>query len=229
MLLDDPLGPLLDITPALINGPHNPLDLNDLEDIYTVGESSSHRWRSFIDSDDWNPKQFHDTLLQRRAYHARCAWETSITYSMMEPDWLTLDAVRRMREFAHFNLRCVEIEMVTYQLTCGSIGITTKKQLKLYRAATLVYEASLYMAGLYALDEKSKEKLDAYKELKKNKPTMSENKKDLAIFIDHSCWGLNELLKRFASHAQEGESLEAFVERLKEIILALDEILVLKN
>ena len=65
-----------------------PLDLSLIEDIYQVGDSSTIRWRTFINAEKWDPKQFQDKLLQRRAYHARYVWETSLLLHATDLDWL---------------------------------------------------------------------------------------------------------------------------------------------
>ena len=81
-----------------------PNNIQLVTDVYCVGTVSTERWRSFIDCENWDPKQFHDKLLASRAYHARICYETSSFISITNPDWVSTPMIELIQETAHFEL-----------------------------------------------------------------------------------------------------------------------------
>lgn len=230
MSLLDILDLLVDIQsptePALIPPP---LDLSCVEDIYCVGVSSSDRWRQFIDCDNWDPKQFHDTLLQRRAYHARVVWEVSYLISFTESNWIALDAMTQMKDIANLELRVVEIKIISFQLTCNMIGILTGDRQFLYRVVCLIHLASVEIGEkIYTFQKRDKLYLQAMGEVRRTKPLPSDSVTQLGKNFDIQISGLSQLCEvglPFIVQHNESQWLAKYTEKLKLIVFECDKLL----
>jgi hypothetical protein len=170
--LDEPLIP-------------NAVDMTAFQDIYVVGKPTSKRWRSFINAEDWSPKQFHDQLMKDRAYHARCVWEASMLISYTDSSWLSTDAFVMIKDVANYSLRQTEFEILSFQLTAGMIGIILEDQHALYRCATVLYLTMMTCADLPMRRAKiTKEDRKLYGEFVRMKPLPHDSKKSLGVNID---------------------------------------------
>ena len=213
--LDEPL------IPVPIEFPH--------EDCY-IPTSSSTRWRSFINAEDWDPKKHNDDLLKKRDYHARIVWETSLLITMTDINWLCVDAIKVIQNVAHLELRISEIDLVSYQLTCGMIGVGAKERVKLYHCAVKLFMLNIFMmktiVGSFGGEKESVDKKMAGK-----KPEPSDSKRTLCKQIDLEVFEVKELLSRgiIQLMSQGDHSFVAELgDMLKEVVISLDQVLVVQ-
>ncbi len=235
-ILDEPITHSL---PTFLADPLIPIPLeniNMLEDIYSVGPSSSERWRIYIDCKDWDPKKYNDKLLQKRAYHARHVWEIITLIAMCDDGWLTIDVLRMIRNGAFLELRLVEIELMSFQLTCGNIGITTKKDkhAELYRCACTMFLTCLFMANKI-LDNKgkkrTKEQRKLYLELQDEKPLQVDSTKTLASTINKGIYTLHQFTQKGTLLLNDEKKMSDLMltlsTKLKECIISFDDVAVI--
>jgi hypothetical protein len=190
-----------------------------------VPVSDSERWRTYIDSDAWEPEKHNKDLLSRREYHARSVWEASMLLSFTDIDWVSTDTIIALRDVGHLELRITEIEIVSYQLTCGMVGIGARERQKLYHCATNLFMCNMYMSKILESKKSTLVKLENLK------PSPSDSKKDLCKQIDLSIFGAHQLLTKGLESMREkrGHELVAELsEKLKRCIISLDEVLVIQ-
>lgn len=101
----------------------SPVDITNIADVYCVGEQPMERWRVFIDVKNWDPKEHHDFLATRRAYHARIVYEATLLLSFTHSNWLSVPTFEMIRDTAHFEMRSCELESAYFELSCGTIGV----------------------------------------------------------------------------------------------------------
>ena len=205
-----------------------------LEDIYSVGLQPIERWRSYIDVTNWDPKQYHDKLLQKRAYHARIVWEMLTFESYTDSTWLSTASIQMIKDVAYLELRTIEIEIMSYQLTCGMIGINAKKENQ-----KLLYECSLhmYLTVLWLCDKvqgktKTKQQHKTYSEVVQDlKPFPSNSAKEHGKLIDQLIFAIQEFLKRSTIMLDNEKEKESFMEelsiKLKKCICSFDKIAII--
>lgn len=213
-----------------------PVDITFLDDVYTVGPSSSKRWRSFIDCTAWDPRNFHTRILQRRAYHARTAWEATYLLSFTDSSWISSCNFKVIQETAIYNLRAVEFELASFQLTSGMIGIlfNGSNQDDLYNACVGMHTAIMWIVNkIYTIRPKSKEQRKEYSGLVNQKPAKFMSGRKLCILADEHIHELQLLLKNQEIHSifsgtEKYEIIKALGSRLTFIIRDLDKVLVVK-
>lgn len=192
------------------------------EDCY-VPVSGSERWRSFIDSEKWEPDQHNKDLLSRREYHARMVWETCMMLSIMDIDWVCKDSLEALREVGHLELRITEFAIVSYQLTCGMVGIGARERQKLYHCAINLYMCNMFMSKSIGAEKGTLEKL------KDLKPNASDSKQELCRQIDISVFGAHQLLSKGIHIVNENEKVvRELNQRLRDCIKSLDLVLVIQ-
>jgi len=204
-----------------------PIDLSLIEDIYTVGLSPMARWRAYIDCENWQPKNFHDQLLKSRAYHARCVWEACFLMSFTNKDWLTIGANQTIKDVAHFELRKVEIQIMSYQLTCGMLGICCDKHPQLFFCAEKTFECVMFLAEHILKDgQKKMSNRKAFGEIQRTKPFKSESRKALGKYIDEGIYTVMELLNKGTVVIQENSTkfVEEMGNKLRLMICSFDKV-----
>ena len=194
----------------------------DHEDCY-VAEPTSERWRSFIDVEDWEPEIHNKSILNRRKYHARVVWETTMLIAMTDINWLSTSAIQLIQDVAKFELRVVEIELVSYQLTCGMIGIGAKERVKLYHCAVNLFMCNMFIAEVLMgdMDEKQKK---IHRKLMGIKPMPGDSKKDLCRQIDLGVFGAHEMLNKGSNKLPMAQ----LSNKLKSVIISLDAVLIIQ-
>jgi hypothetical protein len=229
MLLDDlpATGEMDNLAPPLIPSVEDNIDL--IGDIYCVGESPGKRWRMFIDCKDWNPRQFHEKLLVKRAYNARMCWETSYYLGLGESNWLSRETISLIQRTAHFKLRVAEFEILTFQLTCGMLGIKCEDHDKLFTCSVLVFTTMVWFSKnvLDLGDNKDKERRTAHIELMQDlRPFSVDSNKRLAILIDKSIFTIVQFLTTHEGVFPLNSNLvEEMAKKMKNCILMLDDVI----
>lgn len=192
-----------------------------IEDLYCVGVSPLERWRCFINCDDWDPRKHHDTLLGRRDYHARQTWELVAITSILGPDYMCKETLEIVRDVSAVELRKVEFEMMSYQLTCGMIGISGHKK-DLYRTSCILHLVTVYITNLIlGGKEKDAEQIKLFDTMIEEKPRKADNKEKLSMKIDRSIFAIQELLKHGTFKETELKNLSY---KLKDGVLAFDSV-----
>ncbi len=215
------------LSQPLVSLPLN--NLNEITDIYTVGLSPIQRWRSFIDAENWDPYQFHDSLLRKRAYHARCVWESVWILSFTDSSWVTIPSYEMLRDIASFELRVVEFEILGYQLTCGMLGIGANSFDKLFDCAIGLYVTLIWLTEKILGPNRTKTQRLAHVEIVQMKPGRSDSKKNICKHIDRFIFMLQEYLKKgevMMGLQQTTHFLSHMTMRLRKNIIALDEIII---
>lgn len=210
--------------------PLPPPNITILDDIYTIGPTPSERWRCFINCEKWHPEHHHGELMKRRAYHARCCYEAIMMLSMMESNWLNIPTVTMMRNVAQFELRVVEMEILSYQLTTNQVGfmIEKHKQEELYRCSVKLFMTVVWITDKILGKKKTKEQMIAYSDIMQMKTGPSDSKKSLALSIDKFIFSINEYMKRgniMVDTVKNTSFMEILSEKLKECICSVDKIL----
>jgi len=230
-LIDSPLipGTLDNLVEPLIPPP---VDTYNLDDIYIVGETSSGRWRTFINCLDWNPKKYNNHLLQRRAFHSRACWEAIYLLSFTDSSWVSIGAFTMIKDTAHLELRKVEIELLSFQLTTGVVGIKMDHQRNVYDASVVFFVTVIWFADLclkqQELSLKSKsEKKDIRKEHAKfmhMKPFPHHGIKELAKNLDQLIHALHMFLS--AIQLTKQLPIAEIGKKLQSCILMIDKIII---
>lgn len=205
----------------------SPIDVSFIEDIYTVGLSSIERWRVYIDCENWDPKQFHDKMMKRRAYHARCTWEACLLISFTNSSWLTVKTYETMRNISHFELRVVEIEIMSYQLTCGMIGIVCEKHPQLYFCAEKTFETVMFLTdAILGQGNKKMSHRKAHGEMKRTKPMKSDSRKQLGKYIDEGIFTVHSFIKSASIIINENSSdfVNELSTRMRLMICSFDKV-----
>lgn len=119
--------------------------MDEVADVYAVGEVPYHRWRSFADATrPWSPAGFHSDLLRKRDFHARNAYELAIILGIT-PDYTCRSSIEYLRVCAVVELRVCEVELAAFQLTSRQIGLYLTDHEALYAAATFLHGAHLHL------------------------------------------------------------------------------------
>ena len=210
-----------------------PVDSVFLDDIYSLPPVTSQRWRSFINVENWDPKQFHDDLLKRRAYHARMCWEATLLLSFTDSSWLGTKSYEMIKDVAYYNLRVVEFEMISFQLTCGMIGLGSKQHHDLFHASVGLYTTTVWIVDKILERQRVKKTMDqrkSYSQMILCRPGPSMTCKELCILIDQMIHELQEILKKeilFVDGVHDKtELMVKLSKRFEHIILAMDKILI---
>lgn len=205
-----------------------PVDLSYIDDIYFPLKSDSDRWRSFIDCDDWDPEQFHNALLKRRAYHARMYWEHALLISFTESNWLSLPTLEMVKNAAALSLRMAEFEIASYQLTCGMIAFRLDHP-KLLDCAIGLFTTMVWMAeNLLKKGVKSKDRRQQVSDLRSTRPFSVDSKKELAAKLDGYIFAIKEMLKKGGECLMEpGMDQSECLRQLKQCVLLLDGVFVI--
>lgn len=198
-----------------------PISTAEIDDIYTLDQSSSDRWRTFIHVDQWHPANHHTVLFKKRAMYARHVWESIILLSCTEPNYLTIPMLESIKSMASFKLRKTEIEIMTFQLTCGMIGLSIADQKDLYHCACLFYLTTIFIANRLLPEKKSLNQRHMYGELIRSKPMTVDSPKDLAIQIDRQILTLHVFLTKGGVN---DEDVDEVAKRLKQCICSFDKV-----
>lgn len=219
----EPILPLIEEPEALIPPP---VPVNDFEDVYCVGASSSERWRLFIDCENWHPEKFHDKLMRKRAYHARCAYEAALLVSYTNSNWLSTPAFELIRDLAVYEMRRVEFEIFSFQSTCGMIGLDSSDRSKLFTASVVMYTTMIWIAEhvLFTEDNRTKSMRKAFGELKDRRPYSVDGKNTLCENIDFYALSIRSFMTHDITsiNAQKGRFLKDLLLKLQQCILQMD-------
>lgn len=234
MDLPPPPGAFDNLPPPLIP---SPVDTSGYDDVYTVGEPSVKRWRTFINCLDWNPRKQHEEIMVKRAYHARSCWEASLLLSFTDSTWLSTSAYEMIRDAAHYELRKVEIELLSFQLTCGSLGIDMSgNKDSLYNCTAIFYTTMMHFANRCVSAQKAfisaKEQRQDRKDLAQflhMRPYPHHGAKELATNLDRLIHAVHTFLIHFPVDANNGAT-RLVANKLKQCIQLVDPIIVvIKN
>jgi hypothetical protein len=205
-----------------------PIDVSGLEDIYVVGEVSSERWRSFINCENWDPKQYNDKLLGKRAYAARCAYEACLLLSYTDSNWLSVSTFELVRDTALLELRIIEFELFTYQATCGMLCWVLEDQSKLYLTAGVCYSTLIWMADKIMFNKKlkpEKGEREDYVALKKLRPYSVDTSRELCRQIDQIVFAMKQFLSNDMRRVAVAENYaKELLVKLRNCILHLDNV-----
>ena len=215
------------LQPPLIPVPIHGLDV--LSDIYCVGLQPIERWRSYIDATDWDPKQYHDKLMGKRAYHARIVWEMFTFKSFTDFTWLSTTSLNLLAETALLEMRSIEIEIISYQLTCGMIGIKCDDHRDLYRCSLEFYTLVLWLTEKVLGKKKTKSQYQTLGEVKRDmQPILSMSKKELGKSIDKLVYAVQEFMKRAEIMVDKENEREIFMKelslKLQKAIISFDKV-----
>lgn len=202
------------------------LGLEMIEDIFYVGNSPPERWRSYINAGDWSPAKINGKLLKKRAYHARVAYEATLLLSFTDSSWLSTESYRMIQQVAMLELRTVEFELMSYQLTCGTIGLILENRDKLFVCATLMFTTQMWLADkIMDAGEKSFNKRKALVELGQARPFSVDSTKELAVQIDEYIYGIQEMMKKGSIMITKNTTIiEDLTNKLRLCIRAFDDV-----
>ncbi len=198
-------------------------DFNLINDVFLVGESPLERWRCYINGEEnWRPSKHHDKLISQREYHARQSWEMIVIISICG-DYTCKSTLEMLRDISVTELRKVEFEMMSYQLTCGMIGISGNRQ-DLYRVACVLHLITVYITNIIlGKSKKTKQQQKIFDSMVEEKPIKADNKMKLSVKIDKSIFAIQELIKHGTF---KDTDLKGLCFKLKDGILAFDSVAV---
>lgn len=204
-----------------------PYDFTAVEDIYTIPEDEkSERWRPWIDSENWDPKVLYEGLGKKRAYHARLAWEACQLIALTDVNWLCTGTLETIRDIALIEVRRTEIDMVSYQLTLGMIGIGAKERVKLYHAAVNIYLLTIKLSKQIMGKDPNATQKKALKELMMEKPNASDSKRRLSRMVDDGLVGVRTLLGS-ERVGDDPKFVEELARLMRLLVIALDAVIVI--
>lgn len=211
------------------------LGLEILEDIYSVGPFPTERWRSYIDIKDWDPTKYQDDMMRRRAYHARTTYEALFLISFTDSSWLSVPAYEMIKDIAHFELRCTEVEMLSWQLTCKMVGFKVENHEPLYRCAAIWYTTLMWITNKIVgpVKNRSEDQRKAYSEMVHIKPERSYGRKELAKYIDRYVFAIQQYLKkgliRVDNEPRRNEILKNLSNQLQSCLILIDAVIVVTD
>ena len=234
MDLPPPPGSLDSLPEPLIP---NPVDSYLVEDIYTVGRSSEKRWRSFINCLDWDPRKHNSQIMIRRAYHARTLWEASLLLSFTDSSWLSTGSYEMIRDTAHFELRKVELEILSFQLTSGALGLDLRSKERLFDCAVIYYTTMMWFANRCLSAQKALLSAKEYRVDQKDHATLlhmrpypHHSAKELARNLDKLIHAVFSFLNHFPIDPNAPDGAIAVISRkLKHCIELVDPIICIIN
>lgn len=194
--------------------------MDTIDDVFCVGEAAAKmdRWRPFVDvsyegkiDPDWHPQLHNDRLLQAHARAARTAYEHAVVLESLEGSprkWVTRPVYVYFKLIAEIELRCIEVEIASFQLTSNTIGIDLRADKeKLYAAAVFVHASHLF---LWDLACKTIDKKTGRGEITANKPSRTDGPKRLAALLDEELMALHAMvmaaLPRLKAGLEEAEA-----------------------
>lgn len=167
--------------------------------------------------------------MKRRAYHARTCWEATLLISFTDSSWLSVGTYRVIQDTANFELRKAEIELLSFQLTAGSIGIKLEDVRKVYDCSVIFYTTMIWFADqcIKNPDRTKEEQKIARKEHAKfvhMKPFLHNGGKALAKNLDMMIHAVYTFLCHFPISSQVpsvgdvGRKLKMCIEYVDPII-----------
>jgi hypothetical protein len=169
----------------------------------------------------------------KRAYHARSCWEASMLLSFTDSSWLSTGAYEMIRDAAHYELRKVEFELLSFQLTSGALGIDLggdKNQL--YNCAAIVYTTMIHFTdrclSAQQASVSAKEKRQERAKFIGMKPYPIQGAKELAMILDQLIHAVYIFLMHFPVDANNA-AVGVVANKLKQCIQLVDPIIVVIN
>ena len=205
---------------------------DNLDDIYFIGQTPLKRWKTFISENDKDLKDSFDRLIKKREYHLKMVTETCILISFTDETWLSIPSILMVRDIGYYELRCSEIELISFQLTTNQIAINTSNKKKLYEAALNLQTTQLWLVDK-VLGKKTREQKLIYSSMVRDGPNYSDSIKEMAKSVDRLLFGLQELIKRWGLLSSKAQNDTGFLlllsNKLKACILTVDKVLFVKD
>jgi hypothetical protein len=218
--------------------------MESVADVFCVGPCDLERWRPFVDvhpstgdlDPDWTPQGHHERLLAAHRRAGRVLYEHALAYELFGCDggpgarrWITRPIYAHFKVLAEVELRCVEIEIASFQLTAGTLGIATDRARHedLYAAATFAHACHLFLydtAGRLAGRRRT-----GRGEILAERPSRTDTTRRLADAIDKQLFSVHWLITRFLPHARNslgGAEVASIAARLGLMVRALDKVFV---
>ena len=226
-LMDTPIPPgsFDGLAEPLIDAP---VDLSSLEDVYMVGKSPSKRWRVYIDFEKWDPSNYNTSLVKAKAYHARVLYEACYLLSFTDSTWLSTATYELIKATAHLELRRVEFEILSFQLTAGMVGIWIEKGKteNLYHCATTLFTTLMWMSKRMNDITGDKRDKETFYGLVDLKPFPSDSSKQLGKNVDRLIFAIFSFLKhkgfKVSSQHFPEEMVRELGNKLQTCIIKLD-------
>ena len=213
--------------------------METVADIYCVGDLAKdlERWRPFVDvtgdgafDPSWAPQLHNDRLLQNHQHQGRVVYEHALLLESVrdEKRWVTKPLLTYFKLIAEIEMRCIEVEICSFQLTANTIGIRCDGPFEeLYAAATFAFACNLY---LFDLACKHLNKKHGRGEILAEKPSRTDSRKRLAAQLDEQILAVHLMVKQILPRLQnamvDGDAA-GLAHRLKLLMRALDKVVVI--
>jgi hypothetical protein len=219
--------------------------MDSVADVFCVGPCGLERWRPFVDvhpatgdfDPRWTPEGHHDRLMAAHRRAARVLYEHALAYELFGgPDadspgarrWITRPIHGYFKLVAEVELRCVEVEIASFQLTTGTLGITTDRARRddLYAAAAFAHACHLH---LYDTAGRLAGRRTGRGEIAAERPSRTDSPRTLASTIDKQLFSVHWLVTRFLPRARgrlDEADVPPIAARLGLMVRALDKVLV---
>jgi hypothetical protein len=194
-------------------------ELDELTDVFCVGEVDTDRWRRFLNIQDPVPdlkgvmEKAHARILFERADRAKCAYDFALLIEVAS-DHKCVVILKYYFQVALFELRSSEIELVSYQLTLGSVGFLVKDVDQLYWAALCAHSAHLQLWDAVAQHHGTK---TGRKDVLQFKPSRTDRGATLAKSLDFNLHAVHVFLSQKVYEVWKQLGPDAAVPMLKQL------------
>lgn len=212
--------------------------MDSVSDIFCVGELAKelNRWRPFVDvtangqfDRSWHPQLHNDKLLKHHQQQGRVVYEHALLLeSVKGQKWTTQPLLTYFKIIAEIEMRVIEVEICSFQLTCNTVGINCSAPFDdLYAAATFTYATNLFLFDIACAQLKKKH---GRGEVLAEKPSRTQTPKQLAAALDQQIFAVHMLCKDILPRLQAklvGEEAAGIASRLGLMMRALDKVIVI--
>lgn len=210
--------------------------METVQDVYTVGDLSENmeRWRPFVDlrpESEWTPQKHNTVLVDAHRRQGLVVYEHALILSSIEDDphrtWHVKDLYRTFKLISEIELRVIEIELCSFQLTANTVGINMAVPHEdLYHATTVAFMAHLY---LWDLACEAAEKKEGRKEVLADAPSRTDSRRKLASNLDKQIFAVNVLTRKALPKIQgrmDADRSRELASRLGTLVSWLDRVVV---
>lgn len=212
--------------------------MDTVSDLFCVGELAKDlgRWRPFVDvspegkfDPTWHPQLHNTKLLAHHRDQGQVVYEHALMLESIrgEREWKTKPLLTFFKVIAEIEMRCIEVEICSFQMTCNTVGINCSAPLDdLYVATAFAHAANLYLFDLACAQLNRRH---GRGEIDAEKPSRTDTAKQLAANLDRQIFAVHLLCKEILPRLQKqmvGDQAAGVAHRLRMMMRALDKVIV---
>lgn len=214
--------------------------MDSVQDVFCVGEAAKEmsRWRPFVDvlpdsriDPNWCPHLHNEKLLVAHQHQGQIVYEHALILDSLEGSrdrkWLTKPILSYFKLIAEIELRCIEVEICSFQLTTETVGIDCSvSKNALYAAATFAHSVHLY---LFDLACKMSGQKSGRGDIMAGAPSRTDGARQLASKLDKEVFAVHLLTSQALPRMKGGltePDAAGLAARMGLMMRALDKVIV---